>query len=165
VNSRAVRTNIRRRKPSEVAEGVTSAAGDAATSTESSRADEIPQDWVVAIGIRSLGRAAKGSTRTGAPRRIYNPLIWKDKSHQYCAQSSDEGPARSVLFAQHLSEIVRLGMWAGRFFVAARNPSVNVTVRRRGEPQVDSSGVFGEWKDRTVWGRRGPSRAVQTTRP
>src|SRR5271170_7491760 len=36
-------------------------------------------------------------------------------------------------------------------------------MRRRGEPQVDSAGVFGKWKDRTVGDVRGPAR-VQFTR-
>jgi hypothetical protein len=70
-----------------------------------------------------------------------------------------------VFFTQHIPEIVRIELWAGQFFVACRNPIVKVSVRRRGEPQVDSSGVFGEWKDQTSFGDlRGPS-GVQFTRP
>ena len=60
--------------------------------------------------------------------------------------------ADCVFFAQHLTEIVRIGLWAGQFFVACLTLSVNVTVRQRGEPQVDSSGVFGEWKYQTSFG-------------
>src|SRR5215813_12690954 len=74
------------------------------------------------------------------------------------AYSSDEEPVYCVFFTQHIPEIVRMELWAGQFLVAHRNSSVNVTVRRRGEPQVDSSGVFGEWKDPDeFWGLRGPS--------
>jgi hypothetical protein len=66
--------------------------------------------------------------------------------------SNGEASVTCVFFAQHLAEIVQFDLWAGQFFVARRNPSVNVTVRRKGEPQVDSSGVFGEWKGRTGFG-------------
>ena len=66
--------------------------------------------------------------------------------------SSEEAAGRFVFFTQHIPEIVRMELWAGQFFVACRNPLVKVSVRRRGEPQVDSSGVFGEWKDQTSFG-------------
>ena len=66
--------------------------------------------------------------------------------------SSAEAPAGCVFFTQHIAEIVRIALWVGQFFVARRNPLVKVSVRRRGEPQVDSSGVFGEWKDQTSFG-------------
>jgi len=59
--------------------------------------------------------------------------------------ASAKAPAGCVLFTQHIPEIVRMALWAGQFFVACRNPLVKVSVRRRGEPQVDSSSVFGEW--------------------
>jgi hypothetical protein len=39
-----------------------------------------------------------------------------------------------VFFTQHLAEIVQSGLWAGQFFVACRNLSDKVIVRRRGEP-------------------------------
>jgi len=57
-----------------------------------------------------------------------------------------------VLFTQHIPGIVRTELWAGQFFVACGNPLVKVSVGRRGEPHVDSSGVFGEWKDQTSFG-------------
>jgi len=57
-----------------------------------------------------------------------------------------------VFFTQHIPEIARIALWEGRLFVACRKPSVKVSVRRRGEPQVDSSGGFGEWKDQTSFG-------------
>ena len=70
-----------------------------------------------------------------------------------------------MFFTQHIPEIVQRGLWGRHFFIAYRNLSDNVSVRRRGEPQVDSSGVFGEWKDQTSFGDlRGPS-GVQFTRP
>ena len=53
-------------------------------------------------------------------------------------------PFGSVFFTQHTSKIVRMELWAGHFFIACRNPLVKVSVRQRGEPQVDSPGVFGE---------------------
>jgi hypothetical protein len=57
-----------------------------------------------------------------------------------------------VFFTQHIPEIVRISLWARQFFVACRNSSVKVSLRRRGEPEVDSSGAFGEWKDQTGFG-------------
>jgi hypothetical protein len=66
--------------------------------------------------------------------------------------SSEEALASCVFFTQHIPEIVRIRLWAGQFFVACRNSLVKVSVRRRGEPEVDSSGVFGEWKDQTGFG-------------
>ena len=60
-----------------------------------------------------------------------------------------------MFFTQHIPEIVRRALWDGQFFIACRNPSDNVSVRRGGEPQVDSSGVFGEWKGRAVLGTKG----------
>jgi hypothetical protein len=69
-----------------------------------------------------------------------------------------------VFFTQHIPEIVGRRLWAGHFFIACGNPSDNVSVRRRGEPQVDSSGVFGEWKDRALFGDEGGLRGVKTTR-
>ena len=68
------------------------------------------------------------------------------------AYSSGQTPIGCVFFTQHIPEIVRIELWAGQFFVASRNPLVKVSVRRRGEPQVDSPGVFGEWKDQTGFG-------------
>ena len=92
--------------------------------------------------------------------RINNIIIAKPDARFY-----EKDRADCVFFAQHLAEIVQMGLWAGQFFVARRNASVNVTVRQRGKPQVDSSGVFGEWKDQTsFWGLRGPW-GVQFTRP
>jgi hypothetical protein len=58
--------------------------------------------------------------------------------------SNAKAPAGCVFFTQHIPEIVRMALWAEQFFVACRNPLVKVSVRLRGEPQVDSSGVFGE---------------------
>ena len=60
-----------------------------------------------------------------------------------------------MLFTQHIPEIARGALWDGQFFVACRNPSDKVIVRRGGEPQVDAPGVFGEWKDRAVLGTKG----------
>ena len=71
------------------------------------------------------------------------------------AHSSKQAPAGGVFFTQHIPEIVRMEPWGGQFFVACGNPLVKVSVRRRGEPQVDSSGVFGEWKDQTSFGDEG----------
>jgi hypothetical protein len=65
---------------------------------------------------------------------------------------SEEAPASCVFFTQHIAEIVRIELWAGQFFIACGNLTVKVSVRRRGQPQVDSSGVFGEWKDQTSFG-------------
>jgi len=59
--------------------------------------------------------------------------------------ASAKAPAGCVLFTQHIPDIVLMELWGEPFFVACRNTSVKVSVRRRGEPQVDSSGVFGEW--------------------
>src|SRR5215471_17276008 len=74
------------------------------------------------------------------------------------AYSSGEAPSGCVFFTQHISEIVRIELWAGQFFVACRNPLVKVIIRRRGEPQVDSSGVFrGVEGSDEFWGLRGPS--------
>ena len=63
-----------------------------------------------------------------------------------------------MLFTQHIPEIVGSDLWAGQFFIARRNPLIKVIVRRRGKPQVDSSGVFGEWKDRASFGDEGGLR-------
>ena len=65
-----------------------------------------------------------------------------------------------MFFTQHLAEIVQFGLWAGQFFIACGNLFDKVIVRQRGEPKVDSSGVFGEWKDQAIGGLRGPSRGV-----
>jgi hypothetical protein len=69
-----------------------------------------------------------------------------------------------VFFTQHPAEIVRSGLWARWFFVACRNLFGKVIVRRRGEPKVDSSGVFGEWKPDDFGGLRGPSRGCKFSR-
>ena len=66
-----------------------------------------------------------------------------------------------MFFTQHIPEIVRRALWDGQFFIACRNPSDNVSVRRGGKPQVDSSGVFGEWKDQTGFGDEGGLQGVQ----
>jgi len=63
-----------------------------------------------------------------------------------------------VFFTQHIAEIVRIELWAGQFFVACPNLMAKVGVRRRGEPEVDSSGVFGEWKDQASFGDEGGLR-------
>jgi hypothetical protein len=47
------------------------------------------------------------------------------------------------------------GPGLGQFPIACLNSSVNVLMRRRGEPQVDLSGVFGKWKDRRFGGLKG----------
>jgi len=39
-----------------------------------------------------------------------------------------------VFFTQHIAEIVQSDLWAGQFFIACRNSSDKVFVRRRGEP-------------------------------
>lgn len=70
-----------------------------------------------------------------------------------------------MFFTQHPPEIVGRRLWAGQFFIARRNSSVNVTVRRRGEPQVDSSGAFGSEGIGRVLGTKGAFKGVQFTRP
>jgi hypothetical protein len=76
----------------------------------------------------------------------------------------DPAPQAIVFFTQHLAEIVRFGLWAGQFLIACGNLFDKVSVRRRGEPKVDSFGVFGEWKDRTFLGDLGDLRGVANTR-
>jgi hypothetical protein len=99
--------------------------------------------------------------KRGELRYCINNIIIAKPDVRFC----EKDRADCVFFAQHLAEIVQMGLWAGQFFVARRNASVNVTVRRRGEPQVDSSGVFGEWKDQTSFWGLGGLRGVQFTRP
>jgi hypothetical protein len=76
---------------------------------------------------------------------VGNKLMSKGNFHLGETHSPGEAPAGCVFFTQHISEIVRIELWAGQFFVACQNTLVKVSVRRRGEPQVDSPGVFGEW--------------------
>jgi hypothetical protein len=44
----------------------------------------------------------------------------------------DPAPQATVFFTQHLAEIVRFGLWAGRFLIACGNLFDKVGVRRRG---------------------------------
>src|SRR5207253_9733226 len=62
-------------------------------------------------------------------------LISFTNIHAERRHSGGEDIGRCVFFTQHLSEIVQFVLWAGRFFVACRNPSDKVIVRRRGSPK------------------------------
>ena len=103
---------------------------------------------------RRMSRGMPQKHRRSRLRRAWsdNPLIDNDNWRLWRRASSGEAPAGCVFFTQHIPEIVRIQLWAGQFFVACRNSLVKVSVRRRGEPQVDSTGVFGEWKGQASFG-------------
>ncbi len=92
----------------------------------SPRRNAVPENGARStVKTRGLGWAGLSSCKS---------LISFTNIHAERSHSGGEEIGRCVFFTQDLAEIVQFGLWAGQFFIACRNSSDKVIVRRRGEP-------------------------------